>query len=292
MQARPLMIQGTASGAGKTTVALALCRIFRLDGFITAPFKSQNMTGNTVTLPRGGEIAVSQLLQAYAAETEPTTEINPVILMPSRDGKSVELIINGRRQEKKYAENYENIKDSVIIPEIQKSYDSLYLRNEIIVIEGAGSPVELNLNKNDIVNMGIAKRVNAPVILVADIDRGGVFASIFGTLMLMDDKDRQRVKAIVINRFMGEPAGFEEGKNIIETITNLPVAGIIPHIDFDLPEEDECLPRRRGEECSFLADDLVGAKPETEFVMSQIDEIADIIRHSLDMALIYRIIGL
>ena len=163
MTAKSIMIQGTSSGVGKTILTMALCRIFRQDGYKTAPFKSQNMTSNTAFTKNGEEIAVSQLLQALAAGIEPTADMNPVLLKPPdfKNSKKVDLFV------------------------IMDAYSRLASQYNVIVIEGAGSPVELNLNKGDYVNMGVAVRTGAPVLLVADIDRGGVFASLYGTLALL-----------------------------------------------------------------------------------------------------------
>ncbi|MCL1997155.1 MAG: AAA family ATPase, partial [Turicibacter sp.] len=211
--AKSIMVQGVASGVGKTILTLALCRIFRQDGYKAAPFKALNLTTNTA-LVEGGEIAVSQYLQALAADVIPEKDMNPFVLKPPYGRKIAD------------------------IDEIMAAYKRLSERFDVIVLEGAGSPVELNLNRNDMVNMGMARRANAPVLLVGDIDRGGVFASLYGTIALMEDWARQRVKATVINRFMGDPVLFSDGVKIIEEITKLPVAGVIPYMKVDLPQED------------------------------------------------------
>ena len=294
------MIQGTASGAGKTTIALGLCRIFRQDGFKAAPFKSQNMTGNTARTACGGEIAVSQLMQAYAAGAEPVTEMNPLVLKPPDGGEGTRVILNGRPFDMGGSGNINDFKISAFLPEIIKAYNSLKKQYDIIVIEGAGSPVELNLIADDIVNMGIARRVNAPVILVADIDRGGAFASLYGTIGLLDERDRKLVKATALNRFRGDISGFEEGRRILERITGLPVAGIVPYVSFDLPEEDGFSLRgeRRGErgefgfesgECRVEGGEFGFDRAELE---RQFDIVADNVRRALDMDLIYEIVGI
>ena len=270
------MIQGTSSGVGKTITAMALCRIFAQDGRRAAPFKSQNMTPNTAFTKDGGEIAVSQLLQAYAAKTEPEPNMNPVILKPSPEKKGTRIILGGRPWGTVDAYNFKEVKQN-LIPEIMKAYDSLAERYEIIVIEGAGSPVELNLTRDggDIVNMGIAERVKAPVLLVSDIDRGGVFASLYGTIKLLGDSGKKYVKASVVNRFKGDISYFREGVEILEDITGVPVAGVVPYVSFDMPEEDS-----PDGAVSPLEKDYDG----------QFDIIADNARKSLDMDLIYRII--
>ena len=284
--AKSIMIQGTASGVGKTIITMALCRIFKQDGYKVAPFKSQNMTSATAFTKNGGEpqeIAVSQLLQAYAAGTEPNAKMNPVILKYSRErGKEgTQVILNGKYHDTINAYNFKEIKKA-LIPEIMRAYEDLSRQYDIIVIEGAGSPAELNLTKNsannneDIVNMGIAKRAQSPVLLAADIDRGGVFASLYGTISLFDDAERAYVKATVVNRFKGDREHFKGGVAILEEITGIPVAGVIPFVQFDIPEEDSLY-------CNNVA-------PDGDFD-SQFNIIADTVRSSLNMDLIYKIIN-
>ena len=275
---KAIMIQGTASGVGKTIITTALCRIFKQDGCKVAPFKSQNMTANTTLAQNGDEVAVSQVLQAYAAGIEPDASMNPVILKFSAEKKGTQVILNGKYCDTVNAYNFKEMK-KILMPEIIAAYARLSQQYDIIVIEGAGSPVELNLTKNsdDIVNMGIAKRVNAPVALVADIDRGGVFASLYGTISLFDKSEREYVKATIVNRFKGDTAYFQEGVTMLEEITRLPVAGVVPHISFDIPEEDS-LYDCGSEYISVSSFD------------SQFDLIADNVRKSLDMELLYKII--
>jgi len=270
------MIQGTSSGVGKTILTIALCRIFKQDGYSVAPFKSQNMTNNTAIIGSGEEIAVSQILQAYAADVAPSAKMNPIVLKPLLDRQGTQLISNGRSCGVINAYNFKEIKKK-LIPEIQNAYQLLASQYDIIVIEGAGSPVELNMSGDDIVNMGIAKLAHAPVLLVGDISRGGIFASLYGTVSLLDYK--KYVQAMVVNRFKGDLAWFAGGKVILEKITGLPVAGIVPYMAFDLPEEDDL--------------DTRGMQP---FVSGgnydcQIDFIAEVVRKSLNMELIYQILN-
>jgi len=290
--AKPIMIQGTASGVGKTVITMALCRIFRQDGYKIAPFKSQNITSNTAFTEAGDEIAVSQLLQAYAAGAEPDVNMNPVILKMSagkngktgkNGNKSTQVILNGKYYDAINAYNFKEIKKN-LIPGIMKAYDSLSEQYDIIVIEGAGSPVELNLTKNndDIVNMGIAKRANSPVVLVSDIDRGGVFASLFGTISLFDKSEREYVKATIINRFKGDISYFKDGVEILEEITKVKVAGVVPYTQFDIPEEDSLYNNN-----NFICN--INNNINNNFD-SQFDIIADNVRKSLNMELIYKII--
>ena len=272
--AKSIMIQGTASGVGKTILTIALCRIFKQDGYTVAPFKAQNMTMNTALLENDDEIAVSQILQARAAGAQPCALMNPIVLKPAPDRQGTQVILNGRPYDTINAYNYKEIKQS-LIPEVMKAYTALASKADIIVIEGAGSPVELNLNKDDLVNMGLAKIVNAPVLLAADIDRGGVFASLFGTVGLFDESERGYVKATIVNRFKGDIAYFTDGVAILEKITGLPVAGVVPYIVFDLPEED-------------------GAAPDTELrddYESQFNFIADRVREAMNMSLINKILN-
>ena len=274
--AKAIMIQGTASGVGKTILTMALCRIFKQDGHKVAPFKSQNMTANTALTADGAEIAVSQLLQAYAAGTEPDATMNPVLLKMVSSGTQV--ILNWYSLGYINANSFPAIKKE-LLPIITKAYNSLSERYDIIVIEGAGSPVELNLKKDDIVNMGIAKHAKAPVLLVSDVDRGGVFASLYCTVHLLDESERNYVKATVVNRFKGDIAVFRDGVKMIENITGLPVAGVVPHIAFDIPEEDSL----------HNAGTLLYSH-DADFD-AQFDIIADNVRKSLNMALIYKILN-
>jgi len=278
--AKAIMIQGTASGVGKTVLTLALCRIFAQDGYRVAPFKAQNMTQNTYTTERGDEIAVSQWLQALAAGIEPTSDISPIVLKPTREG--TEVVVSGRSHGPINIDGFRQTKKA-LANIVQNSYNKLSSAYDIIVIEGAGSPVELNLNQNDIVNMGMAKIAKAPVILVSDIDRGGVFASLFGTINLMDDVERAYVKATVVNRFRGDVAGFRDGKKIIENITKLPVAGVIPYTHIDLPEEDGLDGSKNVERLPSI--DSISC------LNQQFDKIVETVRGSLDMQLIYEILN-
>ena len=274
--AKVIMIQGTASNVGKTMLTIGLCRIFRQDGYLVAPFKAQNMTANTYSTMAGDEIAVSQWLQALAARVLPIVDMSPIILKPSSSYKETQIILNGKPFDKVNAYNFEELKKR-LVPEIMEAYSRLLNKYDIVVIEGAGSPVELNLNKNDIVNMGMAKMANAPVLLATDIDRGGAFASLFGTINLLDEVERTYVKATIINKFRGKVSFFENGVKIIEDITKLPVAGIVPYTTIMLPEEDGL-----SENYHNLL--------QLDNYEDQFNIIADNMRKSLNMELIYNII--
>lgn len=235
MKHKNIMIVGTSSGAGKSMTVTGLCRIFFKDGKSVAPFKSQNMSLNSFITKKGDEIGRAQELQAVACELEPEFYMNPILLKPSGNGK-IQVILNGKSIGNmggtEYSEKKEELKK-----EIFSAYENVK-KFDIGVIEGAGSPVELNLMKNDIVNMGLAEMLDAPVILVADIDRGGVFASIYGTIMLMNEKERARVKGVIINKFRGYVEMLESGLREIERLTNVPVLGVIPYFKLNLEDED------------------------------------------------------
>ena len=231
-----IMLQGTMSDVGKSFITAALCRIFKEDGHTPAPFKSQNMALNSYITSDGYEIGRAQALQAMAADIEPSPYMNPILLKPTTDVGS-QVIVNGKVLSNMKAADYFKYKTK-LIPDIMSAYNTLSDKHDIIVIEGAGSPVELNLKKDDIVNMGIAKLTDSPVILVGDIDRGGVFAQIVGTLQLLEKDEKDLVKGIIINKFRGDKTLFNDGIRILEDLTHKPVLGVIPHISIDLEDED------------------------------------------------------
>ena len=290
--AKTIMIQGTASGVGKTILTLALCRIFKQDGYKVAPFKAQNITSNTFITKKGEEISVSGYLQAVAAAMEPNADIAPLLLKSLPGGQGTQVIANGRYFDTANLYNFVDMEK--LLPKVMEAYSRLYSEYEIIVIEGAGSPVELNLNKDDIVNMGMAKRANAPVILVSDIDRGGVFASLYGTINLLSESEKTYVKAMIVNRFRGEARSFKDGITILEQITGLPVAGVVPYTDFDLPEEDSFF--NKSSQSGVLKSEPTGPhrSPAThlsrEDFENQFNIIADTVRKALDMELVYKIL--
>ncbi len=234
--AKPIMIQGTMSNVGKSLITAALCRIFRQDGLKTAPFKSQNMALNSHVTPDGLEIGTAQAMQAAAALTEPSVFMNPILLKPT-DNKGSEVIVNGEVRGYMRAAEYFKYKKQ-LIPDIMNAYKKLDAEYDVIVIEGAGSPAEINLKKDDIVNMGMAKMADAPVLLVGDIDRGGVFAQLYGTVMLLDDDERRRVKATIINKFRGDMGLLHPALSMIEELTNVKVAGVVPYERFNIEDED------------------------------------------------------
>lgn len=234
--ARKIMIQGTMSGAGKSLLCAAICRILKQDGYRVAPFKSQNMALNSYITRDGKEMGRAQAMQAEAAGVEPAVEMNPVLLKPTTDVGS-QVIVNGRAVGNMRAVDYFRYKKE-LLPEILRAYETLDREYDVIVIEGAGSPVELNLKQDDIVNMGLAKRLQAPVLLVGDIDRGGVFAQLIGTVMLLEEDERALVKGLLVNKFRGDRALFQDGVSILEEKSGKKVVGVIPYLVHGLEEED------------------------------------------------------
>ena len=233
---KSVMVQGTASDAGKSIIVAGLCRIFRQDGLSVVPFKSQNMALNSFITKKGDEMGRAQVVQAEAAGIEPDVRMNPVLLKPTSDRKS-QVVFMGKVLKDMDAVEYHDFKQE-LLPQIVEVYNELGAENDVIVLEGAGSPAEINLNDCDIVNMGMAKAVDAPVILVADIDKGGVFASIYGTIELMPKEDRKRIKGVIINKFRGDVALLQSGIDMIEELTQIPVIGVVPYADLDIDSED------------------------------------------------------
>lgn len=239
--AKTIMVQGTMSNAGKSLVCAGLCRIFRQDGYRVAPFKSQNMALNSFITRDGLEMGRAQVVQAEAAGVEPDVRMNPILLKPVTNAGS-QVIVNGEVRGNMRAAEYFAMKRS-LIPDILRAYDSLARENDIIVLEGAGSPAEINLRENDIVNMGMARLAKAPVLLVGDIDRGGVFAQLYGTIALLQEEERAFVKATVINKFRGDAELLRPGLSMLESLTQKPVAGVLPMLDVDIEDEDSLATR-------------------------------------------------
>ena len=234
--AKNIMIQGTMSNAGKSLLAAGLCRIFRQDGYRVAPFKSQNMALNSFITASGAEMGRAQVVQAEAAGIAPDVRMNPILLKPTTDVGS-QVIVNGRVQGNMRAMEYYRRKRD-FIPAVMEAYRSLEQEYDIIVIEGAGSPAEINLKATDIVNMGLAELVDAPVLLVGDIDRGGVFAQLYGTIALLEPQEQKRVKGTIVNKFRGDRAILQPGIDILEKICGVPVAGVVPYVHVDIDDED------------------------------------------------------
>lgn len=237
---KPIMFVGTCSDAGKSVINAAFCRIFKQDGYQPAPFKAQNMSLNSYSTPEGGEMGRAQVVQAEACGVSPHTDMNPVLLKPTHD-KSSQVILNGKPIGNMSARAYFNdeIKKEFLFNEVTAAFNRLQERYNPIVLEGAGSISELNLRDRDITNMRMAIAAGASTYLIADIDRGGVFGSVYGTIALLKPEERACIKGIIINKFRGDISLFAEGKTIIEELTGIPVVGIIPYFrDIKIEEED------------------------------------------------------
>jgi adenosylcobyric acid synthase len=243
--AKSLMIQGTCSNAGKSLLTAGLLRIFTQDGYNCAPFKSQNMALNSYITPEGFEMGRAQVMQAEACRKAPDVRMNPILLKPTGDMGS-QVIVNGEVTGNQTAAEYYKTKHALRQP-VMEAYRSLAEENDIIVIEGAGSPAEINLMEDDIVNMGMAAMADAPVIIAGDIDRGGVFASLAGTMMLLKEEDRPRVKGVIINKFRGDVEILRPGLEMLEDIIKVPVLGVVPYMKVDVDDEDSLSSKLRSD---------------------------------------------
>ena len=271
------MIQGTTSSAGKSLFCTGLCRIFKKKGLKVVPFKSQNMSSIFFTTSDGKKISSAQALQAKAAGIEPRPEMNPILLIPKTDVGSKVIILGEEKKEMKAREYFEYKKTCK--PMILKTFQKLEKENDIVVIEGAGSPAEINLNQNDIVNMGMAEMADAPVLLIADIDRGGVFAQLYGTVMLLPEKDRIRIKGMIINKFRGDKSLLDPGIKMIEDLVKIPVIATIPYMHLELADED-----------SLIDDDKkcnTQAQSDAE-LEKELDKLAALIEENSDMDFIFK----
>ncbi len=245
--AKMIMVQGTMSNAGKSFLAAGLCRVFHQDGWRVVPFKAQNMALNSFVTKEGLEMGRAQVVQAEAAGVEPEVAMNPILLKPNSHTGS-QVIVNGEVLGNYSAQEYFTRRKE-LMPVVKKALDHLAESYDIIVIEGAGSPAEINLKENDLANMGIARLAKAPVLLVGDIDRGGVFASLYGTVKLLEPEEQAMIKGMVINKFRGDVSLLEPGLRMIEELTEVPVVGVVPMEAIDIEDEDslaERLHRRRG----------------------------------------------
>ena len=271
------MIQGTTSSAGKSLFCTGLCRIFKKKGLKVVPFKSQNMSSIFFTTADGKKISSAQALQARAAGIEPRPEMNPILLIPKTDVGSKVIILGEEKKEMKAREYFEYKKTCK--PMILETFQKLEKENDIVVIEGAGSPAEINLNQNDIVNMGMAEMADAPVLLIADIDRGGVFAQLYGTVMLLPEKDRKRIKGMIINKFRGDKSLLDPGIKMIEDLVKIPVIATIPYMHLELADEDS------------LIDDDKKCNTQTQSdaeLEKELDKLAALIEENSDMDFIFK----
>lgn len=276
-----IMIQGTTSSAGKSLMCTGLCRIFKEDGYKVFPFKSQNMSSKFYLTEKGEKIAVAQSLQARAAGLKPHPDMNPILLIPSSDEGSM-VVINGKEDKHMKARDYFQYRPT-LKKMIRDKYKEIESKNDIVVIEGAGSPAEINLKKNDIVNMGMAEIADAPVLLITDIDRGGAFAALYGTVMLLEPEERFRIKGMIINKFRGDKTLLESGIQMIENLVGIPVVGVIPYTYLELVDEDSLVDGNKA--CNYG-----GQSPEEEMI--ELQKLADTIRESVDIDYIYRIMGI
>lgn len=274
-----IMVQGATSSAGKSLLCTGLCRYFYKKGLKVFPFKSQNMSRNAFVDEDGNKIATAQVQQAFACNRKPDVKMNPVLLIPKTDVGSTVVLFGKEFKDMKAREYFEYKKE--LLPVIEKTFSEIESENDIVVVEGAGSPAEINLRENDIVNMGLAELVDLPVILVADIDRGGVFASLYGTVMLLSENERKRIKGLVINKFRGDKTLLDSGIEQIEKLTGIPVIGTIPYVKLNIPDEDSLVdydkPANHGgvtrEELEIEFDKLMNAIADN-MDMKLVEEIA------------------
>ncbi len=245
MKGKSLMIQGTGSSVGKSIITAGLLRIFKQDGYDVAPFKSQNMSLNSYITKEGKEMGRAQVVQSEAAGKEPSVTMNPILLKPTTDRKA-QVILNGEVYKNMSAAEYHEFKPQ-LARMVKETFFKLSSKNDIVVIEGAGSPAEINLRENDIVNMGMAQIADSPVILVGDIDKGGVFASLAGTMLLLTDEEKTRVKGVIINKFRGDLEILKPGLDMLYDIIKVPVLGVVPYTKIAIEDEDSLAERFRKE---------------------------------------------
>lgn len=272
-----IMVQGTASSVGKSILVAGLCYLLRKDGCRVAPFKAQNMS-RVAVLVDGSVLASSTIIQAEAAGIPPSCHMNPILLRPTGE-KRAEVYLEGRSRGFFSASEYQQLKPD-LKPLVHKCYTNLAAQYDVLVIEGAGSPAEINLRENDLVNMGLAQLVDAPVVLVGDIDRGGVFAALLGTMQLLSPEEKKRVKGVIINKFRGDGALLESGISMLTEIIRVPVLGVIPYLRVDLPEEDS-LGEGAGDK---------GLHSSAAYRSRQYEQLSQVLRDSLDMKALYNII--
>jgi adenosylcobyric acid synthase len=288
MVAKCIMFQGTASNVGKSILATGLCRLFSQEGFRVAPFKSQNITLNSYLTADGGEIGIAQGLQAEAAGIRPAVEMNPILLQLKK-GMAARVIVMGRPLGEMGAWEYRDSYFPRGLEVIKKALGKLRRENEILVIEGAGSPVEVNLKEKDLANMKVASLADSPVILIADIDRGGAFAALIGTLELLEPKERAMVAGFIINKFRGEPLLLQPALDFLEERTGLPVLGVIPFMEnLEIDEEDSRFFSGKEKSPEEEVDETARRRKREE----SYDRLADMLRKQLNLKRLYAIMGL
>ncbi|HZB64639.1 MAG TPA: cobyric acid synthase [Nitrososphaeraceae archaeon] len=287
MNAKVVMVQGTSSGAGKSTIVIALCRIFSNMGYKVSPFKAQNMSSKIHIISNVHSISKIQAIQAFAARKELEWQINPVLLVPLGNNKSNVFVAGKFLEEMSAIKYYKEFVLAKGFPIVLDAVNKLRNENDIIIIEGAGSPAEINIAKYDIANMLLAEKINSPVILVSDIERGGCFASIFGTIKLLKIKHQQLIKGFLINKFRGDENILEEGIRFIEYRTKVNNLGIIPKFEFFLPPEDSLdgtnndnlknlkkfsSKKKMDEQIDLLAA-TIGSRINVDFILQQVLKI-------------------
>jgi adenosylcobyric acid synthase len=277
---KSLMIQGTSSGSGKTTLVAALCRIFSDKGYSVAPFKSQNMSNFAYITP-DFEISRAQAIQAFGARCNITPDLNPILLKPVGNYSSI-VYLNGKRFKKMHAkEYYEKFVNNEGIKLASKSLKTLQKNFDLVIMEGAGSPAEINLQKYDIANMKIAKKANANVLLITDIDKGGSFASIVGTMALIEKNYQKLVKGFIFNKFRGDINVLKPGFQKLKNITKIPVMGTIPLISLNLPEEDSL---------NVKPKDIAWTKKNISKIDDELDKLSKIVKLNIDINSIEKMI--
>ncbi len=277
---KSLMIQGTSSGAGKTTIVSALCRIFSDKGYRVAPFKSQNMS-NFAYIGHDFEISRAQAIQAVGARCEIVPDLNPILLKPTGNYYSI-VYLNGKRFKKMHAKDYyQNFVNTKGFKLANESLKTLQKKFDLVILEGAGSPAEINLQKYDIANMKIAQKANASVLLVSDIDKGGSFASIVGTMELIEKKYQKLVKGFLLNKFRGDVNVLKPGFQKLKKITKLPVLGTIPLMDIDIPEEDSLHAKPK---------DFAWTRKNISKIDSELDKLAKTVKSNVDIKSIERML--
>jgi len=295
MSPKRIMIQGTGSGVGKSIIVTALCRIFKQDGYRVAPFKAQNMALNSFVTRDGGEMGRAQVVQADAAGIQPSVDMNPILIKPSSD-VGAQIIVKGKVLGNMSA-NYYHTHKPELIQTVSDSFFKLGKEYEIVVIEGAGSPAEVNLRETDIVNMRMAEIADSPVLLIGDIDKGGVFAWLIGTLELLTESERERVRGFIINKFRGDIDLLKPGLDYLEKRCKKDVLAGIPYFkDIRIEEEDSLFLERT--KCSFIPEkskvnySSCGKISKQEQKDREYDKLAELVRTNLDIKKIYRIMGL
>lgn len=282
------MLQGTSSHVGKSILAAGLCRLFFQEGFRVAPFKSQNITMHTYRLADGGEIGIAQGIQAEAAGIQPSVEMNPLLLQPQKRS-GMRVIVRGKLLGEMGAWEYRKNYYSRGREEIKNALCQLARENEILVIEGAGSPVEVNLKDRDLSNMQTAFLAKSPVLLVADIDKGGAFAALVGTLALLDPGEKALVKGFIINKFRGERRLLQPALDFLEKRTSLPVLGVVPYLDdLEIEEEDS----QAGAEKEKITIKAIGNEERRKKREEDYARLAAMLREQLDLKRLYAIMGL